>query len=179
MDYSTHLDKPLEVYNGKGRLWVLGFACLGFVAVGAWFFLEYLNGTMIFLYGLVGLVCIVFFGACMLYFVRKMFDRTPAIIINDEGVFDNSSYIPGGLVRWEDITHIELYELAGQQMIGIQLKDPDTFLKGQQGLKRRLIQINQGMVKAPVNIAQSALTLPLAQIYEEMLIRWQSHQEPR
>jgi len=101
------------------------------------------------------------------------------VIINEEGILDNSSYIAGGLIRWDDIHNIELYQLAGQKMIGIQLKDPDSYLESQQGLKRQLIKINQGMVQAPVNIAQSALRMPLVQIYEEMHIRWHSHQESR
>ena len=179
MEYATNLSKPLEVYMGKGKLWLLGFGCMIFIAIGGWIFSEYVNGNMMFIYGIVGLVCIILFAACLIYFVRKLFDHSPAVIIDDEGILDNSSYIAGGLIRWDDIHNIELYQLTGQKMIGIQLKDPDSYLESQQGLKRQLIKINQGMVQAPVNIAQSALRMPLVQIYEEMLIRWHSHQESR
>lgn len=179
MDYSTDFNKPLEVYMGKGKLWLMGFGCLAFIVVGGLIFSEYLNGNMTFFYGLVGIVCVIFFAACLVFFIRKLFDHSAAVRIDDEGIYDNSSYISGGLIRWDDIINIELYQLAGQKMIGIQLKDPDSFLESQQGFKRRLIKINQGMVHAPVNIAQSALRMPLAQIYEEMIIRWHSYQEFR
>lgn len=179
MEYSTTLSKPLEVYMGKGKLWMLAFGCLVFIVIGSWIFSEYLNENMTLFYGIVGLACILLFAACLIYFIRKLFDHSPAIVIDSEGILDNSSYIAGGLIRWDDILNIELYQLAGQKMIGIQLKDPDSYLAGRQGLKRQLMKINQGIVQAPINIAQSALRMPLVQIYEEMVIRWQSHLESR
>lgn len=164
---------------GKGKLWLLGFGCLIFIAIGGWIFSEYLNDDTMLFYGIAGIACMILFAACLGYFIRKLFDHTPAVIIDDEGIFDNTSYIAGGLIRWDDIHHIELYQLTGQKMIGIQLKDPDSYLESRQGFKRLLIKINQGMVQAPVNIAQSALQMPLTQLYEEMMFRWHSHQESR
>lgn len=177
MNHSTNLGKPLKVYMGKAKMWLMVFGCLIFIAIGGWIFSLYLNEDVTFPYGVVGVICTLFFAACLIYFIRKLFDHSPAIIIDDEGILDNSSYIAGGLIRWHDIHHIELYQLAGQKMIGIQLKDPDSFLKDQQGFKRLLIKINKGMVQAPINIAQSALRMPLVQIYDEMILRWHSHLE--
>lgn len=175
MDHETNLDKPLEVYMGKGKLWMLGFGCFIFIGIGGWIFSEYLNGNMTFIYGIVGIVCMILFAACLCFFTQKLLDHSPAVIIDEEGILDNSSYIAGGLIRWDDIHNIELYQLVGQNMIGIHLKDPDSYLERQQGLKRQLIKINQGMVQAPINIAQSALRMSLVQIYKEMNIRWHSH----
>lgn len=179
MVHSTNFSFPLKVYMGKGKLWLMSFGCLIFIAIGGWFFAEYLNGHLILAYGIVGICCVMLFGACLIFFIRKLFDRSPALVIDYDGILDNSSYLASGLVRWEDIQQIELYQLAGQKMIGIQLKEPEAYLGSQRGLKRQLIQINQGMVQAPINIGQSALRMPLAQIYEEMMMRWHSHQGSR
>ncbi len=164
---------------GKGKLWLLILACLAFIAAGGWIFSAYWSGDEVFIYGIIGVICMLFFGICLIYFILKLFDRAPGLILNEEGIVDNSSYIAGGLIRWKDIHNIELYQLAGQKMIGIQLKDPDSYLRSQKGIKRRLISINQGMVQAPVNIAQSALRMPLEQIYEEMFHRWHWQQKSR
>lgn len=179
MDYSSNTNQPLKIYMGKGKLWLLITACLAFIAAGAWILSLHLSGEEVFLYGVVGVVCMLFFSACLIFFIRKLFDRSPGLIIDNEGIYDNSSYVAGGLIRWEDIRNIEMYQLAGQAMIGIQLNDPDAYLQQQKGFKQRLNQINQGMVQAPVNIAQSALRMPLSEIYEEILIRWQSHHKSR
>lgn len=179
MEYETNIRNPLEVYMGKGKLWLLCLGCLIFIGIGGWMFIEYVNGNMMTFYGLVGMACIILFAACLIYFIQKLIDHSPALTIDDEGIVDNSSYIAGGLIRWDDINNIELYQLAGQKMIGIQLNDPDAYLESRQGLKRLLIKFNQGMVQAPINIAQSALQMPLVRLYEETITRWHTYQESR
>lgn len=177
MQYPTNLEKPLEVHMRKGKLWLLCLGCLVFIAVGGWLFSDYLNESESLFTGILGIVCIALFSACLIFFIRRLFDHSPALVINHEGILDHSSYIPGGFIRWDDIEDIELYQLSGQTMIGIQLKDPDSFVERQQGLKRRLIQMNQGLVQAPVNIAQTALRMPIDQIYGEMVTRLHAHRK--
>ncbi|OMF96084.1 STM3941 family protein [Paenibacillus sp. FSL R7-0273] len=179
MEYSSNHSQPLMIYMGKGKLWLFSFACLAFIATGAWILSLHLRGEEMLLYGVIGGICIIIFAACLLFFIRKLLDHSPGLVIDHEGILDNSSYIAGGLIRWEDIRHIEMYQLTGQVLIGIQLNDPEAYLRNQQGLKLGLIKINLRLVNAPVNIAQSALRMPLSKIYEEMLIRWHLYQRSR
>ncbi|GGF90171.1 hypothetical protein GCM10010912_39180 [Paenibacillus albidus] len=169
--------ESFKVYTGKRNLWLMALAGLAFVAAGVWMISLYLEGGESILIALVGLVCTVFFGACLLYIIKMMFDRGPAVILDEQGVTDHSSFTSGGTIRWDEIENLELFHLSGQKMIGIQLKDPQAYLANQRGFKGWLMRVNHRMVDAPVNIAQAALPIPLEQLYEEMLRRWELHRQ--
>ena len=70
-----------------------------------------------------------------------------------------------------------MYELMGQSMIGVKLKDEQAFLDRQTGVKRKLMTVNTQMVDATVSIAQSSLSLPLEQLYIMMVGRWKRASE--
>ena len=44
------------------------------------------------------------------YFVKRLIIRKPLIIINDEGIYDNSTALAIGMVKWEEITKIFISE---------------------------------------------------------------------
>ncbi|ASA25856.1 STM3941 family protein [Paenibacillus donghaensis] len=168
--------EPLKIYLSKSKLWLMVLGSLIFVALGVWLIKLYVRGAVTFLHAGLGVISILFFGACLLFVVVKLFDRAPAVILDQRGITDQSSFAAGGFIGWDDIEDIQLYQLSGQTMIGIQLKDPALYLKQQYGSKGRLMRINQGMVQSPVNIAQTSLNLPLALLYEEIMLRWELHQ---
>ncbi|MCQ6562436.1 STM3941 family protein [Paenibacillus mendelii] len=122
---------------------------------------------------IIGLVSVLFFGLCLIYLLYRLLNRKPSVVLNDQEVVDDSSYIGGGRLRWDQIEEIMLYDFMGQRFIGIKLLDTPAFLSRQSGLKKLLMKLNRGMVKAPINIAQQGITLPLEELYELMIDRWE------
>ncbi|MGF7047030.1 hypothetical protein J2T13_001532 [Paenibacillus sp. DS2015] len=122
---------------------------------------------------LVGGLSIVVFGPCMVYFIYRLFNLKPMLIINEEGIMDTSSLISAGELKWSEIQEIKVYQFMGQKFIGIQLYDLEAFLSQKSSFKRVLMKINARMVKSPINIAQPGMKLPLEQLYTMMLEHWE------
>src|SRR5262245_52976861 len=47
---------------------------------------------------------ILFFGICAVYGCIKLFDDKPGLVIDAEGIVDNSSAAAAGRVPWSDVT---------------------------------------------------------------------------
>ncbi|CAM4442031.1 STM3941 family protein [Paenibacillus tarimensis] len=165
----NHQEREIVEYPSTGKLLKLLLASLVFVALGAVFIVvgtseedRSLGMT------LAGIVTVAFFGACLLYFVYRLINRKPSLIINDEGIEDNSSYTGGGKIRWEEIREIMLYEMMGQKFIGLKLYDEAAYLKRQSGFKKWLMKVNSGMVQAPVNVPQNGVKMKLDALHDMM-----------
>ncbi|MBR2567288.1 MAG: hypothetical protein IKE29_22110 [Paenibacillus sp.] len=171
--YEQHVEYP-----SRGRMaW---FAAGSALFVGAGLFLmfdpsEDAGSSMI--SRVIGLLSILFFGLCFVYYLVKMIKKEPSFVINERGFIDSSSYTSGGDISWEDVEHIFMYELMGQQMIGVKLKDEQAFLERQSGVKRKLMTASTNMVDATISIPQNSITLPLDQLYLMMINQWQRVQD--
>ncbi|PZD92957.1 hypothetical protein DNH61_25485 [Paenibacillus sambharensis] len=165
-------EKEIVEYPSTRKLLMLLLGSLVFVAMGLLLMMVGLSeedGSLGMT--LVGIVTLAFFGACLLYFVYRLFNRKPSLIINDEWIEDNSSYTAGGRIKWEDIREIALYEMMGQRFLGIKLHDEDAYLQRQSGFKKWLMKVNSGMVQAPVNIPQNGIKMKLEALHDIMAVK--------
>ncbi|MGM1047975.1 MAG: STM3941 family protein [Bacillota bacterium] len=148
-------NEDIVIYPKLGKLFMLAAV---FVILGAaliYFGMTEENSSIVMV--IIGVICAVFFGLCLFYFASRIVNKEPSLIINDEGITDQSSYIQAGVIKWEDIKNIELYSMMNQRMIGIKLYHPEKFMLQQTGLKKLLMRANQGLVDTPINIAESGL----------------------
>ncbi|AWB43562.1 hypothetical protein DCC85_04540 [Paenibacillus sp. CAA11] len=174
--FSSRPTGPYTAYMGMGKRWLFAGLALLFVVLGC-FVAYYSYQDQKYFFTVIGVLCIVFFGFCLLYIVSKLNDRTPAVVVDEDGITDRSSYIAGGLIRWEEIRDIELYEFMNQSFIGIELYDSDSYLEKQRGLRRLMMNANRGMVQATINISQSSLSTPLEELYDRIIEQWERRME--
>lgn len=156
----------------KTKLILLMVAAIGFVAVGIW--LLTLDAQVIasqprfnsptFIYA-IAVVAILFFGACGYIGVKKFFDDTPGLIVNAEGIFDNSSGVSAGLVPWSDIAGINEYTIGRQKFISILVYDPEKYAERGNALRRMTNKANIKMCGTPINISANSLQVS----YPELL----------
>lgn len=164
-----------KAYHGRGKMLGLTLLSLIFVLVGAIFvYTYYIDEDVSMLLGIIGIICILFFGLCGLYFIKRLLHPKPAIILRKDHFVDQSSYIAAGTIAWTDVTEIFIYEYMGQHFIGVNVKNPDQILERMNRFQVNLVKANQKMVRASVNISKTGLTVPLEQLYEEMVIRWET-----
>lgn len=98
------------------------------------------SSTMVLIVGILG---VTFFGICLLFYARKMFDKTPGLIVNDKGIYDNASGISVGFIPWNDIVEIKETVVINQSFVNIVVKNPDKYIETQKNIfKRKLVQIN-------------------------------------
>src|SRR6185503_6682164 len=91
-----------------------------FIVIGFWFLINpprinnpfFGNPTVLFI---IGLASIIFFGFVAITMIRKLPDKKAGLIINKQGIIDNSSGVSAGLVTWSDIEEIKVIQVMNQK----------------------------------------------------------------
>jgi hypothetical protein len=151
--------ETIVLYPSRSRFFLIALGSLLFVCGG--FYIGSLHGDGIPRATIIpiSLLAIGFFGLCFLYASYRLVVRRPAVTLSPEGIVDNASAISAGLVRWEEIERIYCSSLQGQLFISIAVKNPEVFLQRSHGAKTKLMQLNMGLVGAPVNLPVTGLDL--------------------
>ncbi|WP_250434353.1 STM3941 family protein [Hanstruepera flava] len=84
----------------------------------------------------IGILAILFFGMTGAFGIIKLFDTNPGLIINRNGIYDNSSVIGGQLIKWKDIVSYELSLVNRSSFIQIFVKNPKEYLDNVNWFKR-------------------------------------------
>lgn len=113
------------------------------------------NSIFIKLVSLFGLIlCVAGFIAL---FVKSLKNNI-GIVLNDEGIIDNSNAISIGLIRWDDIINIRTTKFMRYSYIVIEVRDNDYYIKKiKNKFKLRLMKSNIKMYGTPITINSSIL----------------------
>lgn len=162
--------EPFNVKAKKGRLALLGFGALIFVLLGIVFlvFAPEAEGGEGAVLTVVGAVCILFFGLCLVWYVKRLLDPTPMLTISDEGILDRASYASAGLIRWEEIKDIQALRMYNQDFLCIFTYDPDLVQNRFSGFKKTLHRMNKGLSPAQAHIPLKMLACPPQRLMEEI-----------
>src|ERR1043165_3423624 len=143
----------IKLSKRKGILTFLG--SVAFVLVSLWLISFADNQdryTPTFVKG-VGYVGVIFFGLCGLYIFYKLFDAKPGLVIDDNGILDNSSAASGHIIKWDRIVGLRIGQVKSTKIILIDLVDPDEFMNEIKGIKKTLMWGTYKMYGTPVSIA--------------------------
>lgn len=147
--------EEIKIPLSKAKM-ILGLlGSLGFVALGIW--LVFFVADIGFRGVIAGWASIIFFGLCATFFAFKVFDSKPGLIINSEGILDNSSALESELIKWEEIEGIGEIEVKNQKFIQIFLKNPEAHIAKHKGYVKYLMKINYKWYGSPVNIGAHSL----------------------
>lgn len=157
-------EKVIGISKVKTLLALLG--ALVFVALGIWFLTldaeaiaaqRKLSSPILF-YGL-GVVAIVFFGTCGIFAARKLFDSSPGLVLNRQGLIDNSSGISVGFVPWSEVSRIEEHQIQKHKFISIFVDNPERYMNAGNVLQRKARRANLKVCGTPISISSSALKI--------------------
>jgi hypothetical protein len=177
------LNNKIEIPIGKKKIIIILFAIIAFVLGGIWMVLEpgdagyYFNaatGRFIFLtpelIQFIGVVGILFFGAAVIYGIRKLFDKKAGLIIDSNGITDNSSASSIGLIEWNDISEIRTKQVMSTKFLLIDIVNPEKYIgKAKNGFQAKLMKANMNMYETPLSITSNTLKYDFGEL--EKLIR--------
>ncbi len=72
---------------------------------------------------------IIFFGICGYFILNKLLNPKPVMIIDKDGITDNSTMFAVGFIPWENISQVDMITFGGNKMITIKLFNEDKILK--------------------------------------------------
>jgi hypothetical protein len=100
-----------------------------------------------------------FFAACGLAALFKLFDSAPGLIIDAEGIVDNSSGVSAGRIPWKDIRGFHVTTIRSQRFLTVEVHDAQKYIRRANGLKRLLVSMNAKYFGGPVQISTNALRI--------------------
>lgn len=160
---NTGSETEILVPLSKGKLILLTIGGFAFAAVCVWLWTiadDQVRRDPTFV-RVIAVVGAFFFGLCGIFGAVKMFDRKPGMIIDYQGIVDNSSMVSAGRVPWEDILGFRVTSTAGQRFLTIDLADPQRYASRGNFLQRRLNASNVKLVGSPLNISSNTLKIDL------------------
>ncbi|MDO6431708.1 STM3941 family protein [Flavitalea sp. BT771] len=164
---TEHVEIPLN----KKKLTLMLFGSLGFVIIGCWFIIKppvienaFLGDPAVI--RVAGVLSVLFFGIVAFTLVRKLPDNRPGLIIDDQGITDNSSGVSAGLVLWEDVLEIKISTVYKNRFIMIVVRNPEEYIDRQTNLiKRKAMALNHRSYGSPISISANGLNANFDELY--------------
>jgi hypothetical protein len=150
----------IVIYPSKGKMATLAFGSLAMAAMcGAT--VVYQKEMEVPDFGVaVGVLGAIILGICSLWAFIRLFNPTPSVIVNREGITDNSSGTSVGLIRWAEIEQLTTYKMNYTTNLGIIVSDPESVFRRQSAGKAALLRSSWKLTNVPISIPQS--TLPVS-----------------
>jgi hypothetical protein len=173
--------QQIEIPLSKFKLTLLFLVSLVFIGCGIWLLTSppktnnsiLSNPTTVFI---LGLVSIIFSGLIGFYAFKKLWDKTPGLIISDQGIFDNASMVCAGFIPWTDIVEIREMEFRNQKLIDLAVKNPQAYIDRHKGvIKRKLLQINYNMSGIVIGIPSTGLKCSYKELKLMIDRKWEEH----
>ena len=164
----------IEIPLSKTKIFLLLAGSVVFVVIGLLFAIEPDRFVTPILRSpgvvrIAGIAAVLFFGATGIYGARKIFDKTPGLIIDEKGIFDNSNATSIGLIPWSEITAINTAQVMSTKFLLIFTRDPELVMQKVTGIKRKLMASNWKMFGTPISITSTALKYDFEKL--EVLLR--------
>ncbi|MBN2614925.1 MAG: hypothetical protein JXR71_04465 [Bacteroidales bacterium] len=106
---------------------------------------------------LMGIAGILFSGVTLIFGIRKLLNKKPGLIIDQQGITDNTTASSAGLIEWNDITAIETKKVLTNRFMLIRVSNPDYYLNRVNGLKQKILRENLDLYETPISITTSTL----------------------
>ncbi len=105
-----------------------------------------------------GIVGILFFGVTGMYGIKKLFDKKIGLIIDANGITDNSNASSIGLIEWSDIQEIRTKQVMSTKILLIDIVNPEKYIgKAKNRMQAKLMKANLNMYKTPLSITSNTL----------------------
>jgi len=106
-----------------------------------------------------GIVLVVFFGLGVLVGLRQLLDRRPGLVLDAQGLHDNTSGVSAGLVPWSDITGFSVFQIYGQRSLIVHVSDTAKYAARGGFVGRMLRHMNLKLCGSPVAITAQSLQI--------------------
>ncbi len=159
------MNKTIEIPLSKKKITLLLLASIAFVAGGIWITINpeifipnifRITNPQIIRFG--GIAGILFFGAGSIYGIKKLFDKKVGLIIDSNGITDNSNASSIGLIEWNDIFEIRIKQVMSTKFLLIDIVNPEKYIgKAKNGFQAKLMKANMRMYETPLSITSNTL----------------------
>lgn len=128
----------------------------------------------VWLAGIGGGVATLLLGAMTVFTASRLFSREPGLVLDHEGIIDNSSYSSVGRIPWSEIAGVRVVtppvvrrspaaiSIRPPRFLVVDVRDPQRFIDGASTLKRWFLRANAAGLGSPVAISPSSVDIDTA-----------------
>jgi hypothetical protein len=153
----------IEIPKSNSKIIKITIGCTLVVLLGIYFVikpdlmeLEFfgfaLNNTYL------GFTLVIVFGFFLLLLIKQLLAKGAGLMIDNGGITDNSSFTAMGFISWRDIEDITTINLKGQDLILINVVNPNEYVNNiPGGMKRNILLLNIKSTGTPIAISATGL----------------------
>lgn len=168
------MNENIEIPLSKNKIILLFVGALIFVILGLWFAIDPENFKVsIFRYRsvelirIIGIISVAFFGVCSYFIFKKVFDKKSGLIIDKNGITNNSNATSIGLVKWTDIIGIRALEVVNQKFVMIDVSNPEHYIElKKNGIGKMAMKANYKKYGSPISITANSLKSDFNEVRE-------------
>lgn len=143
--------KPIEIpfsraKLGKLLLYTVPLCLMGFGFIILWQAVLSSPDEPFALNGIVIQICgaaiILLFGGLTLRLLLELFSKEPGLILNSDGVTNNTSELAAGFIPWDNVACVICIPAGMRSSCNLVLKDADAHVADMNGLKRWILKMN-------------------------------------
>ena len=99
--------------------------------------------------------------------IQKISEKKAGLVINKQGVTDNSSALSIGFIPWADVQEIKILKVMSERFLLFILNNPQDYLKKVKNpIRRNTMKINQKLYGSPFSISSSLLQITFNELKE-------------
>jgi hypothetical protein len=170
----------IEIPLSKKKMFLALIGSIIFIALGIAFMLNpekyisfvFRNAELI---RISGIAAFIFSTLCAIYISIKLFDNKPGLIIDQNGITDNSNMSSVGLIDWADITNINVGQVKSTKYLLIKNKNSQKYISRANKLNAMLLQANFKMYGTPISITSNSLKCDFEKLENLIRDKWNEY----
>lgn len=114
-----------------------------------------------------GIIGLVFFGGTAFGLLEKFKDVQPGLTVNEEGLFENTTFISFGFIPWSDIEEIAEVSARGQHSVVVKLRNPQEYVAQPAMPQVKIFRwLHNLFHSSPVQVSSNSLPLAHHEIHQ-------------
>lgn len=170
----SHEISTMEIGLSKNKIIKQLFVSICFIGIGIWLLVKppvisnpYFGNPTVILCA--GIASIILFSIFAIMYIQKLRSSALGLIIDKQGITDNSSALSVGLIAWSDIENISVMEMYRQKLIMIKVNKPEEYIARQaNSMKRKMMEMNYKTYHTPISITSNILQIKFDELLHKL-----------
>lgn len=148
----------IELSKKKIILLLLGATLFVVVSLWIWNYAEIQQRFSSVLMKIIAVVGFLFFGMCFIFGFLKLFDNRPGLIINNDGIVNNTQAAVGNqIVKWENVKGFDVVEIKRNKILLVFVDNANEIISQSNWWEKFWLRQNMNLYGAPVSITSNSL----------------------
>jgi hypothetical protein len=124
----------------------------------------------------IGIASVLFFGVTGIYGFRKSFDRRIGLIIDENGITDNTGGISARFIQWNEIIGIRTEQIEATNLLLIDTTNPEKYLEEGNMFRIKIMKLNMRMYGTPLFLSSNTLQINFNELENILRTEFKKHQ---